>query len=64
MELKKTIEERENKAFRKKLIQMIDKMQMSNTKTYYKNVIDKLCVGMTGEHYETLFIKGIRNEKA
>lgn len=62
LELKAIIEQRENKAFRKKLLQMIDKMQCSNTKAVYKNIIDRLCVGMTGEHYETLFIKGIKEE--
>lgn len=62
MELKRTIEEREDKAFRRKLIDMMDKMQCSNTKMIYKNAIDKLCLGMTGEHYETLFIKGLKEE--
>lgn len=62
LELKSAIEKRENKNFRQKLIQMMDKMQCSNTKAVYKNIIDKLCVGMTGEHYETLFIKGIEKK--
>ena len=62
LDLKEAIEARENKTFRKKLIQMMDKMQCSNTKAVYKNIIDKLCVGMTGEHYETLFIKGMEEK--
>lgn len=59
LELAETIKSKDNKAFRVKILRMLDKMQMSNTKQFYMDKINKLCELMTGECYEMLFIKGV-----
>ena len=61
LELAETIKSKDNKAFRVKVLRMLDKMQMSNTKQFYMNKINKLCELLTGECYEVLFIKGVAN---
>lgn len=61
IELAKIIEGRNSKEFRKKLLDMFDKMQMSNTKQFYKEAINRICMKLTGNSYEYLFIGGLEN---
>lgn len=61
LELAEVIKSKNNKAFRKQIWSMLDKMQSSNTKNYYKDKINKLCEILTGECYEALFIRGLAN---
>ena len=58
--LNKTIEEQNIKAYRIVINNMFHKMQSSNTKQYYKDVIDRLTLAKTGEHYDNLFFIGFK----
>jgi len=57
-ELAGIIQEKDTVKFRQKLMRMFDKMQISNTKKYYKSKINSLCKRTTGESYEKLFLYG------
>lgn len=45
--------------FRRQIARMFGKMQMTNTKAYYVDKIDKLCKLVTEKSYEELFLLGI-----
>ena len=61
IELAEIICSKDNSKFRKKLLSMFDKMQMSNTKQFYKEAINRVCEQLTGHSYEYLFIGGLEN---
>ena len=58
-ELAEYLVNKDTSKFRKKIWQMFEKMQTSNTKEYYREKIDSLCKTATGESYEKLFLLGI-----
>ena len=58
--LNKTIEDRNIQGYRELISYMFHKMQCSNTKQYYKDVIDRLTMAKVGEHYDNLFILGFK----
>ena len=60
LELADSINNKDNKRFRSKLWSMFSKMRQSNTKGFYIDKVDRLCILLTGENYETLFINGIK----
>ena len=60
-ELAEYLVNKDTSKFRKKIWQMSEKMQVSNTKEYYKSRIDKLCKAVTNKPYEELFLLGIPN---
>ena len=60
--LNKTIEEKDIKAYRQTLMSMFNKMQTSNTKQFYKSAINRLTVAKTGEHYDNLFLLGFKGD--
>ena len=49
------------KEFRRKLLSMFDKMQVSNTKQFYKEAINRVCMLLAGNSYEALFMRGFEN---
>ena len=60
--LNKTIEEKNIEGYRIVINYMFHKMQCSNTKQYYKDVIDRLTLAKTGEHYDNLFFVGFKGK--
>ena len=58
--LNKTIEEQNIEGYRIVINYMFHKMQCSNTKQYYKDMIDRLTLAKTGEHYDNLFFIGFK----
>ena len=58
VDLIEAINSKNLKGYRVKLLDIVDKWQLSNTKQYYKNRVDKVCMLTTGRHYEEIFING------
>lgn len=56
--LMNTLDEKNIEGYRIVLNSMFHKMQMSNTREYYKSRIDFLTVHKTGKHYDKLFLEG------
>ena len=63
-ELAEHLLNKDTKKFRQQIIRMFDKMQVTNTKKYYIEKIDKMCKLTTGETYERLFLLGIPSVEA
>ena len=61
--LKATIEKRENVAFRKLILRILEKTQNSNTKKYYLKRVDDICLSLTGKRSGSLLLQGIENAK-
>ena len=61
IELAEIIVAKDSKGFKRKLLGMFDKMQISNTKQFYKEVINRVCMRLSNQPYEVLFIKGFEN---
>ena len=60
IKLNETIEGRDTKAYRVVINSMFQKMQCSNTKQYYKDMIDRFTLAKVGEHYDKLYITGFK----
>ena len=61
IELAEIIVAKDSKGFKRKLLGMFDKMQISNTKQFYKEAINRVCMRLAGNSYEALFIRGFEN---
>ena len=61
--LDKTLQNKNIEGYRVLLTSMFHKMQLSNTKDYYKHRIDELTIARTGQHYDSLFLLGFGENK-
>jgi hypothetical protein len=63
MILKAAIEKRENAAFRKVLLRILEKTQVSNTQEYYLKKVDDICLSLMGKRSGSLLLQGLENAK-
>ena len=63
MVLKAAIEKRENEAFRKILLRILEKTQVSNTKEYHLKKVDDICLSLMGKRSGALLLQGLENAK-
>ena len=63
MVLKAAIEKRENETFRKILLRILEKTQVSNTKEYYLKKVDDICLSLMGKSSGSLLLQGLENAK-
>lgn len=63
MVLKDAIKKRESAAFRKVLLRILEKTQVSNTKEYYLKKVDDMCLSLMGERSSSLLLQGLENAK-
>ena len=57
-DLKEIIEAKDLTSFKKQIARMYNKMQLSNTKKYYTEVINNLCKELTGRTTQRLMLFG------
>lgn len=50
---------KDTKGFRKHIISLLDKLNQSATRDFYKEQIDKACMEVLNKHFETLFYRGL-----